>query len=645
MDCYRVLSVAAVLLTAGAAGAQEFDDGWRVVPPDELAMTQEPRAAGAPAIYLYTQVDRDDENSIESVQEQIKVLTEEGRDRANVQIEYDKSNESIRGIRARVLQPDGTIVPFDGTVYDKPVAEGREVKMQAKSFTLPDVRVGSIIEYRFERNMRYNWVYNSLWVLTQDLFTRNGRYSLLFYDGLSAHWGWPNGLPAGTSKPEVKGNRVRLETHNVPALITEPYMPPVNNLKYLVVFDYREEKIEEADPAKYWPKYAKYTRRRVDRFARESGPVRKALEEIVAPGDSPAEKVRKIYYHVQGLRNTDYAPQLDEQEARRNRNHDAGDAGDVAKHGYGDSADLRSYFIALVRAAGVPAAPVMVGSRKERIFDKRISSMNSVSGLVAVTLDGSDVLLDPGTPYLPYGQLDWTDTATPALKLTDDGGEWISTPLPRPGEATTARVAKFNLGPDGQLDGTVRVTYSGREALWRRLQERNDDEPARRDYLESDLKDQLAVPAQINLVTQPDWDNGDIPLQAEFHVTVPQWAVAAGNRMLVGFGLFGGNEKGVFVAPSRIHPIYFDFPFQTEDEMQIVPPAGYRVQAAPEDTSATQVDNMRYSTSAEMRDGALVLHRDFVLNALLSRPANYPKFREFYEAVRTGDARQVVLVH
>lgn len=99
------------------------------------------------------------------------------------------------------------------------------------------------------------------------------------------------------------------------------------------------------------------------------------------------------------------------------------------------------------------------------------------------------------------------------------------------------------------------------------------------------------------------------------------------------------------MAPTRLHPIYFRFPFETEDDVEIVPPAGYRLQAAPQDMPATEVDQMRYSTSAEMRGGSLLLHRDFVLKALLSPPDNYPKFRSFFEAVRSGDARQVVLVH
>ena len=51
------------LADAKAAGDKVFDAWmdsaqWRTVTPEELAMTSEPRAPGAAAIYLYTETDR-----------------------------------------------------------------------------------------------------------------------------------------------------------------------------------------------------------------------------------------------------------------------------------------------------------------------------------------------------------------------------------------------------------------------------------------------------------------------------------------------------------------------------------------------------------------------------------------------------------
>lgn len=105
---------------------------WLPVTADELQMTREPKAPGAAAIYLYTQVDRDDTDSVTYNYTRLKILTEEGRKYGNVEIPYIKGVDSIKSIEARTIRPDGTIVPFDGTVYDKDIVNSHGTKLLAR---------------------------------------------------------------------------------------------------------------------------------------------------------------------------------------------------------------------------------------------------------------------------------------------------------------------------------------------------------------------------------------------------------------------------------------------------------------------------------------------------------------------------------
>jgi len=58
-------------------------------------MTSEPLAPGAPAIYLYRQVDRNDSGRAASEYNyvRIKILTEEGRNNANVRFPSKKAGQ------------------------------------------------------------------------------------------------------------------------------------------------------------------------------------------------------------------------------------------------------------------------------------------------------------------------------------------------------------------------------------------------------------------------------------------------------------------------------------------------------------------------------------------------------------------------
>ena len=148
--------------------------GFEPVSPDELKMTQEPQAPGAAAIILFRQVDRDDtgNNAHENDYFRIKILTEEGRKYADIEIPFFKNQGNVVNVRARTIRPDGSIANFDGKVFDKTIAKAKGLKYLAKTLTLPDVQVGSIIEYYYTIDLAEHFVFDSHWILSNELFTR-----------------------------------------------------------------------------------------------------------------------------------------------------------------------------------------------------------------------------------------------------------------------------------------------------------------------------------------------------------------------------------------------------------------------------------------------------------------------------------------
>jgi hypothetical protein len=355
---------------------------WRALTPEELAMTTEPRAPGALAIYLYTQVDRDDTTQSERIYRQIKVLSEDGRNLANVGINYNKEQESILDIEARLIQPDGSSVPFSGTVYDRPLAKSRELGLYAKSFTLQDVRIGSVIEYRFRK--RYDTVgrlYHSRWLLSQELFTRYAKYSLRMNTGAGVRWSWPLGLPEGTVPPQLEKNMVRMEIRNVPAFLTEDYTPPATELALTVNFTYVGEKSPTTDPGKFWAKYGGDNLLSMEKFMGDPKALRDQLNTIIAPSDSTEQKVRKIYAHVQQLNNIAEPAFSGEKKKDPKDCRPPMSAREVGKLGCGNTSQIELYFAALVRSAGIPAAPAFVASRKERFFQPQSMLTSGLTGL------------------------------------------------------------------------------------------------------------------------------------------------------------------------------------------------------------------------------------------------------------------------
>src|SRR5207248_312048 len=138
------------------------------------------------------------------------------------------------------------------------------------------------------------------------------------------------------------------------------------------------------------------------------------------------------------------------------------------------------------------------------------------SSIVMVSLGDKDVYLEPGIPCTPFEMLPWYETAVRALKLDKEGGRWVNTPLPAPAASRIERKAQLKMDANGTLSGKLTIRYSGLEAAWRRLEERNEDDTDRKQFLEDQLKQTVPSGIKVTLTNTPDWAGDDEPLVAEY---------------------------------------------------------------------------------------------------------------------------------
>jgi hypothetical protein len=642
----RILLITAVVLVVAAtyrATSSDAADEWLPISPDELKMTSVPEAPGASAIYLYRQVDRDDGQSSEYNYVRVKILTEEGRKYADVEIPFLKEIGDIHQIKARTIRPDGTIAGFDGKVYEKTIVKARGVQYLAKTFTLPDVQVGSIIEYHYLKNWDAAIYFKeSEWLLSDELFTKDAKFSLKSLPGYAIRWGWPRGLPEGTAQPKDERGAIRTEAHNIPAFQIEDFMPPENELKYRVEFIYTQDN-DEKEPEKFWKKAGKRFNDGVEAFAGKRKAMEQAVAQIATPSDSPEVKAQKIYAKVQQLRNLTYEVEKTQQEEKRAKQKEINSVEDVWKRGYGDGRQLDWLYLALTRAAGIEAYAVLISRRSDYFFQQRMMNANQLNdNVVLLKLNGNDVYCDPGTAFTPFGLLPWSETAVPGLKLDKDGGSWITTSLPESTVSKIERKADLKLTEDGTLEGKVTITFTGLEAMYRRVEERNEDEASRKKFLEDQLKEYIPAGIDVELTNKPDWASSSEKLAAEYEIKVQGWASGAGRRAMLPVGLFSATEKHLFDHAQRVHPIYFQFPFQKADDVTIDLPLGWQVSSTPKAVNR-DAKAVLYTMKADENKGTLHLTRGITVNMILLDAKSYPALRNFFQMVRTEDEQQIVL--
>ncbi len=274
-------------------------------------MTGDAGAPGAPAIILYRQVDRDDNSRVTHQDNyfRIKILTDAGRSYADVEIPFTKGRFDVSNIHARTIAPDGAITNYDGKVYEKTIVKARGVKYLAKVFTLPNVQKGSIIEYYYTKHFTDNYIFDSRWILSDELFTEDAKFSLKTYQPqygtVALHWSWRSLAARNHCAGGGSDKVIRMEAHDIPAFQTEDHMPPADELKSRVDFIYSLDPPEQ-DKNKFWLQVGKKRYEQLNSFLGKRGALQGVVAQTISPGDGPETKLRKLYARVQQLRNTSY---------------------------------------------------------------------------------------------------------------------------------------------------------------------------------------------------------------------------------------------------------------------------------------------------------------------------------------------------
>jgi hypothetical protein len=632
------LSFAILLGLPGASRATA--DDWLPINSADLAAKDSPEKPGAHAVYLYREDIRDDIESRDEIYERIKIFTEEGKKYADIELPYFREVYSITNVRARTIHPDGSIVEWSGKLLDKIILKARGYKVQAKTFTLPEVETGSIIEYRYRQSLNTSLLYNDTWEVQKDLFTRQAKFAIHPSSLYDLVW-IPYGVPAVSPVVRAKDGFIRLDIQDVPALEKEGYMPPEEALRWRVDFFYTTRGTIDTD--KFWKQAGEYWFESSEKFIGHRKGIGEEVTRTVAPDDPPEAKLRKLYARAQTIRNTSFEREKTEKEMKRENQKENDNVEDVLKHGVGNGFEIDYLFCALARAAGFDSSVVRVSTRNIHFFAKAVLETRQLNDIViSVKLGDKDVYLDPGNAHAPFGLLPWSETGVAGLKLDKQGGQFVYTTATAANDTVTRRVAKLVMGDDGLVEGKLTVTYVGQEALSRRIEADESDDAERRKSLVDEVKDWVPAGATVELTNSPEWNGSDGALVAEFNLKTKTWGTQTGRRLLLLQSFFANPVARQFDHPSRTYPVYFDYAYTFLDDITVQLPLVLRVTSVPASQDRTNGMGF-YQISSDNQGASLHLARKMGVNGILYPVESYPAIRNFFNQVKAGDEQQVVL--
>jgi hypothetical protein len=639
-------------------------DQWTAPTAEELAMTSQPEVPGAAAVYLFKEEITDDHLHMWSKYARIKVLTEAGKEYANVELKSYSSSDyggyTVNGIAGRTIHPDGTIIPFTGKPFDKLIEKGHDYKEMAKVFTLPDVEVGSIIEYRYELRYDDNVIFPPKWYVQSELFTRKAHYlwkptndDVIVKDEKgeqrSSRIAWTPILPKGF---EVKQSRlppsggydqgqavIELNIHDVPPAPDEEYMPPIESLSYRVLFYF----MAETSQAEFWKNEGKRWAQVRDKFIGPNHKVEAAVKDLVAPTDTQEQKLRKIYAAVMKLDNTSYNRERSAAEEKAQGLNEVKNTDDIWERKRGSDDQIAELFLAMARAAGMKAYLMGVVNRDRSLFLPGYLTMSQFDDYIAiVNVDGKEQYFDPGQRYCPYGQLAWKHTLASGLRQTDGGAQIEGAPGQGYKDSRTDRIADLTIYEGGNATGTITTTYRGAPALkWRQDYLRGDATSLNHD-LQTAMERLMPGGMDVKVKSIEKLEEYEEPLVVKFDVK-GQIASSTGKRLLVPSDIFEVNAKPAFPHEKRDLPVYFDYANSVPDAVRVTFPTSLSVESLPATDEVPLQKTAVYGIKAESTQTSVTVHRNLLIGDIVFPIDQFSDLRAFYNKFETKDQEPIVL--
>ncbi len=673
-----LVACAAAVFAAVPCAAQKFQEPTQ----DELRMTADPMAPGAPAVYLSRDEATDNFAHYVSSYARIKVLTELGKEWATVEVPYVPGYQGKPIIEGRTIHPDGSVYPLRVSDDDFLAGQRKAIQMHKLVFNLPNVTVGSILEYRWTRPMIGTDLHffeklgeadkrealaglgsselaneTPEWEVQQRLFIHKAHfyYNPLndlernvigglvthFVDGERASYiVFTQHLPAGSTVTKAPPPKLdfTLDIQNVPPIREESDSPPLDSTRYRVRF-YWTPYVTAAD---YWEGEQKRWSKSIDEFASPTDKIKSAAAELTVGMPNPEAKARKLFEAVQSLENTDFTrARSDAERMQMHMKRELRRAEDIWTEKSGTSDQIAALYLALARSAGIEAYAMQVADRNRRIFDPNFLSLYQLDSLlVLLKLDGKDVYVDPGQKFCPFGQLGWTHLLVGGLSQASKVPTYTPPNISK--DAITAHAADLTLSADGSVTGTIKILMNGPAAMdWRQLCLRMDSDQVKERFA-AEMRSIFpqGISASVDKLEGLNTSNGY--LSATMKVS-GQLGSPTGKRLLVPAFFFSSAHAQFASQDKRETAVDLKFAEQVIDDVVYHLPAGFSIQNAPAPAQLPWPEHAALVVKTQNSPDAIDIKHIFARAFVLLDPKEYPALRDFYQKLAASDQQHLVL--
>jgi len=644
--------------------AQEFSRQFGEIGDSEINLKKYSRDPLAEAVVLFDIGDARfiDSNGGYDIQfthsKRIKILSKDGIQHAGISIPFYKDNtgkkEEINSLIAVSYNlENGRIVGTNldpSTVYEETINN----QWSAKKFVFPNVKEGTIIEYKYILTTPFLFNLPD-WKFQSSIPTVYSRYTVRmtpFYEysfllqGINKFDYQTSTIDGEKRKfgsvSELYGQKVGdgvifndmihvYGMNNVPAFRDESYITSVED--NLIKIDFQLARINSpyngiTDIMTTWPKIIKdllqneYFGKFLNSCGKQASKI--IVSDIPLAGKSDDEKCRAIVRYVKTAYKWDEFHSI----------YSTKNARDFLNQKNGNSAEINLFLTSLLNEAGLKAYPVIISTRDHgRISQKYpfLHFFNSI--IVMVYINDKPVLCDATEYFTQYNRIPPECINELGLIIMNGAENWVKLNLGY--GSFDEKTVIIEVNPEN-LKSKIKVNLNATEydAYYYRKTYQNDTVKLKEFFTQSGIN-------QVNKISTLNFENSERPFSiiCDGEGEIEQ---LGDNLIISPFHRFYPSKNRLTEA-DRTYPIDFTYANTEAIKCSIKVPEGYKIATLPEGFSLENElvkINLAYASS----DGIISMDCSYGFKKAVYLPADYRNIKSYFDIIVRKFNEKIVLV-
>lgn len=600
---------------------------------------------------------------ITEVESRIKIYKKEGYDWANQNIRYyigdSNSKESVSFSDAVTYNLVGGKIEKAKLKSDGIFDENINKYYNQKKITMPNVKEGSIIEYKYRikasriGSMRDWYFQASIPVNYSEFVTRIPEYFVfnnkqkgyifprvnketstkyIVFHNKERSGGDVSTTSYSENKREYQEEKTTYIAENLPAMKEEAYVNNINNYTSSLELELSMTRYPNKPIEMYssdWNSVVKtiYNYEDFGPELNKTGYFENDLKALLSGITVQDEIIKTIFNYVKAnVKWNEYNGYSCDNGVKK-----------AYKEKTGNVADINLMLTAMLRYAGLIANPVLVSTRSNGIamfpnrtaFNYVIAAVETGNGIIL--LDASDKFSTPNV--LPFRALNWVGRL-----IRKDGTSEEVDLMPKT-QSFDNIMMSYSVSPDGVVTGKTRRQYTDYNAMTFRNNVDNVKEDAYLEKLEND-NDKIEVKDYVRTNEKELL----LPTIETFSFTGSGLCEVIGEKIYINPMLFFTNKQNPFKEEKREYPVDYGFPSSDKYSITIQIPEGYMVESMPAPSAMTMEEDLgAFKFIAGVSENVLQLSITHQINAAIIPADYYSMLQEYYKGMIAKENEKIVL--